>query len=78
MSKEEKLAKQDGDDGSDRHTDTQTDRHTDRQIDRQTRADKIFRNNGQEDPIQVVNHCEGIDVKAFINFTMVAMAMVCL
>ena len=53
MSKEAKLAKQDGDDVSDRHTDTHTHTHTDKR-------EKSLPNNGLEDPILVVNHCVGI------------------
>ena len=47
VSKEAKLAKQDGDDVSDTHT--QTDK-----------SKKSLPNNGLEDPILVVNHCVGI------------------
>ena len=50
------MAKQDGDDVSDRQTDTQTHRHTDKR-------EKSFPNNGQEDPILVVNHCVGISAQ---------------
>ena len=46
VSKEAKLAKQDGDDVSDRHTHTQTDKR-----------EKSLPNNGLEDLILVVNHC---------------------
>ena len=53
MSKEAKLAKQDGDDVSDRHTH----RHTHTQTDKR---EKSLPNNGLEDPILVVNHCVGI------------------
>ena len=57
VSKEAKLAKQEGDECSDRQTDTRT------------RAKKSLPNNSQEDPILVVNHCVGISYSAVYDKT---------
>ena len=49
------MAKQDGENVSDRHTDTHTHTQTDKR-------EKSLPNNGLEDPILVVNHCVGIKI----------------
>ena len=52
------MAKQDGDEVSDRHTDRNTHTHT-----HTDKSKKSLPNNGQEDPILVVNHCVGISAQ---------------